>query len=162
MNQKIAPSIRRATLNDASSIAEFNINMAWQTENLKLKPAVILAGAKRLIQDESLGFYLVAESADQIVGSLMVTTEWSDWRNGQFWWLQSVYIVPEWRRQGLYRELYENVKTLAGENENVCGFRLYVEQENSVAQTTYDRVGMHQTHYKMYEELKSEIDFCDA
>lgn len=148
------PTIRRASLGDAEAIANFNINMAWETEQLKLKPEVILVGAKRLINDDSLGFYLVAETDNEIVGSLMVTTEWSDWRNGQFWWIQSVYIVPDWRRKGLYRGLYETVKNMADENENVCGFRLYVENDNIIAQRTYDNVGMSQTHYKIYEELK--------
>ena len=152
-------SIRVAILSDARKIAEFNSNMALETENIRLKPEVILAGATRLINDDALGYYLVAEADGQIVGSLMVTTEWSDWRNGQFWWIQSVYIIPQWRRKGLYRSLYEKVKSLAEENTSVCGFRLYVENENVIAQSTYDNVGMHETHYKMYEELKSGVDF---
>jgi GNAT superfamily N-acetyltransferase len=156
------PSIRTAEPADAIQIAEFNINMARETEGIRLKPDVILAGAKRLIDDAALGFYLVAEADGEIIGSLMVTTEWSDWRNGQFWWIQSVYVIPEWRRMGLYRALYEKVKLLADDNENVCGYRLYVERENVIAQSTYDRVGMHETHYKMYEELKAGIDFIDS
>jgi ribosomal protein S18 acetylase RimI-like enzyme len=154
-------SIRLATLDDAQSIANFNINMASETENIHLKPEVILAGAQRLITDTALGYYLVAETDNQIIGSLMVTTEWSDWRNGQFWWIQSVYIIPEWRRKGLYRSLYEKVKSLAESNDNICGFRLYVEKENTVAQSAYEKVGMLETHYKMYEELKPGIRFTE-
>ena len=152
-------SIRQATLSDAKLIAEFNTSMALETEGMELIPEIILSGVRKLINNDSLGYYLVAEANHQIVGSLMVTTEWSDWRNGQFWWIQSVYVIPSWRRRGLYRRLYETVKELADKNDNVCGFRLYVEKENTIAQSTYDDVGMHETHYKMYEELKTSIIF---
>ena len=161
MTSNISFSIRIATLEDAQSIANFNIDMARETENMRLKPEVILAGAQRLITDNTLGYYLVAETDNQIIGSLMVTTEWSDWRNGQFWWIQSVYVLPEWRRKGLYRSLYQKVKSLAERNDNICGFRLYVEKENSVAQLTYDNAGMHETHYKLYEELKPGLNFTE-
>ena len=152
-------SIRLATLEDAQSIANFNINMARETEDMQLIPEVILAGAQRLIKDSTFGYYLVAETDNQIIGSLMVTTEWSDWRNGQFWWIQSVYVVPEWRRKGLYRSLYEKVKNLAESNDNICGFRLYVERENTIAQSTYENVGMYETHYNLYKELKPGLKF---
>ena len=105
-----------------------------------------------LINDENKGFYLVAEKNSQVLGSLMVTTEWSDWRNGVFWWVQSVYISPDFRRQGIYAQLYAQVKTLADQQPNVCGFRLYVETENIIAQKTYESLGMQQSHYLMYEE----------
>ena len=94
----------------------------------------------------------MAEQHGQVVGSLMVTTEWSDWRNGVFWWVQSVYISPDYRRQGIYGQLYAQVKTLAEQQQNVCGFRLYVEKENVIAQKTYASLGMEQSHYLMYEE----------
>ena len=161
MNETNSINIRQASIQDAEKIADFNIQMAFETENIKLKPEVILAGAQRLINDDSLGFYLVAESNDKIAGSLMVTTEWSDWRNGQFWWIQSVYILPQFRRMGIYRGLYEKVKELASTNDNICGFRLYVENENAAAQSTYNNVGMVQTHYKLYEELKSDVEFLE-
>ena len=161
MSSSTSFTIRLATLEDAQSIANFNINMAKETEGINLKSEIILAGAQRLINDNALGYYLVAEADNQIIGSLMVTTEWSDWRNGQFWWIQSVYVIPEWRRKGLYRGLYEKVKSLADSNDNVCGFRLYVEKENAVAQSTYHNVGMHETHYKLFEELKPGIQFIE-
>ena len=128
--------------------------MAFETEGAELNPEVALAGARRLIREPNLGFYLVAECAREVVGALMITTEWSDWRNGVFWWIQSVYVIPRWRRRGVYRRLYEQVKELAGANPDVCGYRLYVERENTVAQSTYRSVGMAETHYRMYEELK--------
>ena len=151
-------SIRLATLEDAQSIANFNINMARETEDMQLIPEVILAGAQRLITDSTLGYYLVAETGSQIVGSLMVTTEWSDWRNGIFWWIQSVYVRPLYRRQGLYRELYLRVQELAEQEPAVCGFRLYVERDNTAAQRTYESRGMSETDYKMFEELQPTLE----
>ncbi len=148
--------VRRATISDASAIAQFNTDMAMETENLRLAPEKISAGVQNMINHPERGFYLVIESDDQIVASLMVTTEWSDWRNGTFWWIQSVYVVPNWRRKGLYSALYNKVRELALEAENVCGFRLYVEQDNTSAQATYSSLGMHCTHYKMFEEMVQE------
>jgi ribosomal protein S18 acetylase RimI-like enzyme len=118
---------------------------------------------ENLLRDERYGFYVVAEycaSADsrEVAGSLMVTYEWSDWRNGVFWWIQSVYVKPEFRRQGVYRRLYEFIKQRAAQESNVCGFRLYVEKENRIAQATYERLGMTETYYKMFEELCRKLD----
>ncbi|MFQ3189727.1 MAG: ribosomal protein S18 acetylase RimI-like enzyme [Paraglaciecola sp.] len=126
--------------------------MAWETEQKRLDEDILTKGVDALIVDENKGFYLVAEQNNIVVGSLMVTTEWSDWRNGVFWWVQSVYIMPEFRRKGIYAKLYAQVKALAEQSKNVCGFRLYVEKENLIAQKTYESLGMHQTHYLMYEE----------
>lgn len=151
--------IRKADREDAAAIARFNIRMARETESLDLDPDIVLGGARRLIENDSLGFYLVAVADGEIAGSLMITTEWSDWRNGQFWWIQSVYVIPEFRRQGLYRRLYRAVKDLAAENRSVCGFRLYVERDNTVAQKTYSSVGMHETPYRVFEELKPDLRF---
>ena len=116
--------IRKATPDDARQIADFNREMAFETEGARLGPETTLAGVRRMIQDRNLGFYLVAESGREIVASLMITTEWSDWRNGVFWWIQSVYVMPRWRRKGIYRRLYEKVKELAEANRDVCGYRL--------------------------------------
>lgn len=151
--------IRRAGIEDATALSQFNQNMAFETEGIKLVPQVIDAGVKNMIENPQMGFYLVAENEAQIVAALMITTEWSDWRNGLFWWIQSVYVLPEYRRQGLYRRLYEQVKTLAEVDTGVCGFRLYVEHENKRAQKTYQSLGMQETHYKLYEELKDGIEF---
>lgn len=144
--------IRTATLKDAEIIAQFNIAMALETENKILDPATILAGVQSLFAQPHAGFYLVAEMDITIIGSLMITTEWSDWRNGVFWWIQSVYIQPEYRRQGIYSRLYEHVKIMSKENPEVCGFRLYVEKDNLPAQKTYLTLGMQPTHYLMFEE----------
>jgi ribosomal protein S18 acetylase RimI-like enzyme len=146
--------IRQAIINDSAAIAEFNIKMAKETEDLDLMPDVINAGVINMIKNPQMGFYLVAEEDNVIQASLMVTTEWSDWRNGLFWWIQSVYVQPKLRRKGLYSKLYEKVKTLAEAESNVCGFRLYVEHENLVAQQTYRTLGMDKTDYQMFEEMK--------
>ncbi len=127
--------------------------MAWETEHKALPEAVILRGVQRLIEKPAYGFYLLAEIDNRIAGTLMVTTEWSDWRNGLFWWIQSVYVAPEFRRQGVYRALYDEVKKLATVQPDVCGFRLYVEKDNQTAQTTYEQLGMLETDYLMYEEM---------
>lgn len=152
-------TIRKADLSDAVVIAEFNQNMAWETEDKQLIADLVLAGVKSLLANPAYGFYLVAELEGQVVGSLMITTEWSDWRNGVFWWVQSVYIRPEFRRQGIYRQLYASVKTLSAEQGNVCGFRLYVEQQNHNAQATYRGLGMQATDYLIYEELAAGIRY---
>ncbi len=147
--------IRIGGLNEVDIIAQFNTAMALETEALHLRPERISAGVRHLIAHPELGFYLVAEQDSMIVGSLLVTTEWSDWRNGLFWWIQSVYVHPDYRQRKVYTRLYARVKSLAAESSNVCGFRLYVEQDNRRAQQTYQKLGMDETHYRIYEEPKS-------
>ncbi|MGB1309751.1 MAG: GNAT family N-acetyltransferase [Leucothrix sp.] len=154
-------SIRQADVKDAEAIAEFNRLMAYETEHKTLLPQVILAGVNTMIANPSHGFYLVAEDGDNIAGSLMITTEWSDWRNGVVWWVQSVYVREDYRRQGIYRSLYDKVKALAEQDPAVCGFRLYVEKDNINAQKTYQSLGMIETDYLMYEELKAGLRYCE-
>ncbi|EDY82030.1 acetyltransferase, GNAT family [Verrucomicrobiia bacterium DG1235] len=147
--------IRLATPVDVPTIAKFNTAMAHETEDKKLDPETITAGVTSLFQHPELGFYLVAEQDDTVLASLMITTEWSDWRNGIFWWIQSVYVIPEARRQGIFTRLYQHIEKLASADPRICGFRLYVEQENQVAQSTYRSLGMQATHYKLFEKLKA-------
>jgi GNAT superfamily N-acetyltransferase len=144
---------------DAAELAEFNINMARETEGIELLPEVIAAGVRAMIDNPQMGFYLVVELDNGIQASLMITTEWSDWRNGMFWWIQSVYVRPGYRRQGLYRELYARVKEMAEQEPSVCGFRLYVERGNHAAQRTYSALGMQETDYKLFEELKPSLEY---
>ena len=151
--------IRQALAQDAAELTEFNISMARETEGVELIPEVIGAGVRAMIDNPQRGFYLVVELDNGIQASLMVTTEWSDWRNGMFWWIQSVYVRPQYRRQGLYRVLYERVKELAEQEPSVCGFRLYVERDNSPAQKTYSALGMKQTEYRIYEELTPNLEY---
>ncbi|MBK1876705.1 GNAT family N-acetyltransferase [Pelagicoccus mobilis] len=149
-------TIRRATPEDAAIIAEFNIAMALETEGKVLAPATIRKGVHSLFEHPELGFYLVAELDGKIAASLMITTEWSDWRNGLFWWIQSVYVVPEARRQGLFTQLYRYVESLAADDSRICGFRLYVERENKGAQAVYRSLGMNETHYKLFETERNQ------
>ncbi len=145
--------IRKALAQDAPEVADFNIRMARETEGMELIPDVIRAGVDTMIANPDWGFYLVVELDNGIQASLMITTEWSDWRNGMFWWIQSVYVRPEYRRQGLYRELYARVKEFAEQEPRVCGFRLYVERSNVTAQQAYAALGMNETPYRLFEEL---------
>ena len=125
--------------------------MAWETENLELGEATVRAGVEAVLADSSLGFYVLAVIDGHPVGQLMVTFEWSDWRNGLWWWIQSVYVTPQYRRGGTYTALHRHVERLAREADGVCGLRLYVEQENAVAQRVYQSLRMYPTRYFMYE-----------
>ena len=151
--------IRQALSQDIAELAEFNINMARETEGVELIPEVITTGVKGMIENPQRGYYLVVELDNGIQASLMVTTEWSDWRNGMFWWIQSVYVRPAYRRQGLYRELYARVKELAEQEPSVCGFRLYVDRDNTNAQKSYESLGMVETEYRLFEELQQGLEY---
>ena len=118
--------IRNATADDARALAEFNRRMALETEGLPLLPPVILSGVKAVFEDPARGFYVVAEAPQGLVAALMITREWSDWRDGEWWWIQSVYVRPSFRRRGVYRSLYRHVTDCAERARNVCGLRLYV------------------------------------
>lgn len=146
-------NVRRAETADAAAMVDFNQKMALETEGKVLDPEVLTKGVSAVFSDPNKGFYVVAEAEGSIVGGLMVTFEWSDWRNRWFWWIQSVYTVPEYRGRGIYRALYEFVKKEAEKNsEPVCGFRLYVERDNANAQKVYEKLGMGNSIYFMYEE----------
>jgi GNAT superfamily N-acetyltransferase len=149
--------IRRAGPADADLIAGFNIAMAHETEGKRLLPHVVAGGVRRLIAEPALGFYLVAQSGGDVVATLMVSTEWSDWRNGRFWWLQSVYVRPAWRRRGVFRAMHAYVSAAAALEPDVCGLRLYVERDNAPAQATYRALGMHTTDYLLLEQLRAGV-----
>lgn len=146
-------TIRTATADDADLLVQFNEAMAQETENKTLDADTVRDGVQTMLNDRSQGFYLVAIRAEDIVGSLMTTTEWSDWRNGEFWWIQSVYVRPEARRTGVYTALHRTVRQRAQQASGVCGLRLYVERGNTTARDTYEALGMTETSYRMYEEL---------
>lgn len=151
--------IRLATEADADAIVEFNRAMALETEGKELLPEVIGAGVRALLRKPGSGFYVVAEARPEVVGALMVTKEWSDWRNGEFWWIQSVYVRPQFRRRGVYRTLYRWLQGMARKKKASCGFRLYVERENRRAQATYKALGMKKTRYRVFEALKPGVRF---
>jgi GNAT superfamily N-acetyltransferase len=145
-------NIRRAKSSDAASLVSFNQQMALETEGKQLDEALLSAGVRAVFSDPNKGFYVVAEDGSSIVGGLLVTFEWSDWRNKWFWWIQSVYIVPEARGKSIYSRLYEFVKAEAVKQGDVYGFRLYVERENTHAIKVYEKLGMKNSVYFMYEE----------
>lgn len=144
--------IRLATEKDVSDLVEFNQAMALETEGKTLNGDILAAGVAAVLSDEQKGSYVVVEDGGTVVAGLLITREWSDWRNAWFWWIQSVYVRPTHRGTGLYSRMYEFVKKLAADEGNVCGFRLYVEKENQIAQKVYEKLGMHETYYLMYEE----------
>ena len=144
--------VRSATPADAAIIADFNIRMAMETEKIALDPKVIGPGVKAIFEDASKGSYFVAEIDGRVAGCLMITHEWSDWRNGDIWWIQSVYTHPDFRRRGVFSELYRHVQCEA-RAAGAVGIRLYMEEDNSAAQATYERLGMHLTHYRVLEEM---------
>lgn len=144
--------IRKAEVKDAVALVEFNRMMALETEGKQLETAKLSPGVEAVFGDDQKGFYVVAENDDRIIGGLMVTFEWSDWRNAWFWWIQSVYVLPDSRGSGVYASMYEYIKQIAKEKGNVCGFRLYVENDNLIAQKVYEKLGMTQSHYLMFEE----------
>ncbi len=147
----MAISIRRGTASDAETIAGFNAAMALETEKLSLERPRMLEGVRAVLRDVSKGFYLVAELRGRAVGQMMITYEWSDWRNGVFWWIQSVYVEPDQRRAGVYTSLHQYVVEEAQRLGDVCGIRLYVERENEIAQGVYRGLGMQKTVYDMFE-----------
>ncbi len=144
--------IRLAQQNEVPDLVDFNQAMAFETEGKQLENEILRKGVEAVFADEKKGFYVVAESENKIVGGLMITYEWSDWRNKWFWWIQSVYILPDFRGQGIYRKLAEFVEEKAMENGDVVGIRLYVEKENTNAQKVYEKLDMEQSHYLMYEK----------
>ena len=146
-------NIRIAKVEDVPDLVEFNQAMALETEGKLLKTEVLLNGVRAVLSDKEKGFYVVAEDENKIIGGLMITFEWSDWRGHWFWWIQSVYILPEVRGRKIYSRLYDFVKEKARERGDVCGFRLYVEKENVNAQKVYEKLGMEASNYQMYEEM---------
>lgn len=146
-------TIRPAIPGDTETIARFNRQMAEETEGKTLDLEVVQRGVQAVFDDSDRGFYLVAERDESIAGSLMITTEWSDWRNDTFWWIQSVYVRPEARRSGVYRALHRAVRRRARNAADVCGVRLYVERGNEAARETYEALGMTETSYRMYEDM---------
>lgn len=147
-------TIRQATSKDASVIVRFNALIAEETEHRVLDSERLGKGVETILSDPSKGIYFLAELDGNAIGQLMITYEWSDWRNGNFWWIQSVYVDRLHRGEGVFRSLYRHVCDLASQRADVCGLRLYVESQNERARRTYEQLGMKKARYEMYE-----IDF---
>ena len=146
--------IRQGEPKDLETIVEFMIQMAEETENLELNYDVVTHGVKNAIFDEHKGRYYLAEIDDEVVGCLMITKEWSDWRNAWVFWMQSVYIDKNFRKQGVFKALYNYVLKMASENVNVAGTRLYVDLRNTKAIDVYQKIGMNGGHYQVFEKMK--------
>ncbi len=148
---KPALSIRAAREDDLGFLVGSNAAMALETEHKQLDRDVLTRGTEAVFADPARGFYLVAERAGHAVGCLLVTKEWSDWRDGDWWWIQSVYVVPSARRSGVFRALYAEVERRARATPRVIGLRLYVEDGNANAQATYAALGMQDAHYRLLQ-----------
>ena len=144
-------NIRPATLADAPVIIDFNRRLAQETEALRLDPARLDPGVRAVLLDPAKGLYFLAETAGRVAGQVMITYEWSDWRNGNLWWLQSVYVHPDFRRQGVFRRLFHYLQTLAAVQTEVAGLRLYMHSENRTARCAYEGLGMSRTQYEVFE-----------
>jgi GNAT superfamily N-acetyltransferase len=146
--------VRKATSDDIYVIADFQKKMAFETEQLELDSGLVSKGVAAVISDPAKGFYLVAVSANQVAACMLITFEWSDWRNGMYLWIQSLYVSPGFRKQGIFAELYQYVKSLVVKSENYIGLKLYVDVNNTDAQRAYERVGMVSSHYNLYQWSK--------
>ncbi len=145
--------VRQATAAECGRIAAFNRSLAMETEGLALNEQTVAAGVQALMGHPERGFYLVAEIDGVLAGGLLITYEWSDWRNRMFWWIQSVYVRPEHRGHGVYSALYAKVREMASQAGHVCGFRLYVQKGNTRAQEVYRNLGMEASDYVVFEDL---------
>ena len=149
-------NVRQAGPQDVDVLVGFSAAMARETEGRRLNLARLREGTRALLASAERGFFIVAEHEERglrtPVGQLMITFEWSDWRNGTFWWVQSVYVDRAWRRRGVYRSMHDHIVAQAKADPRVCGIRLYVEQDNQAAQSVYQRVGLAPSGYWVYEQ----------
>ena len=146
--------IRKAHKSDCNSIVKFQEEIAWDTEHYKLDHDTVKKGVEAVLNNNALGVYYVAIMENEVVGSLLTTFEWSDWRNGTVLWIQSVYVDSSYRKQGVYGALYNHIKTLVGIDESLKGIRLYVDESNKGAREVYSRLGMNGEHYRVFEWMK--------
>ena len=143
--------IRQASAADIKHIVAFQMSMARETESKVLDSQVVEEGVRVLLDQSDKGQYFLADIGGRVVGSLLITYEWSDWRNANFWWIQSVYVDPLTRRKGVYSALHKHILDIAKSDSGVCGVRLYVDRENTVAQSAYNRLDMSKSRYDIYE-----------
>lgn len=147
-------TIQAANKDDINTIVEFQLNMALETEELSLDPTIVKRGVEALFQDPNKGSYYVAKDQGLTVACLMTTPEWSEWRNGNVLWIQSVYVRPSHRGKGVFRQLYTHIQELVEKQADLRGIRLYVDKSNTDAQKVYDAIGMDNQHYQLYEWMK--------
>ena len=142
-------------MSDTALVADFNLRMAWETEQRRLDISRVQAGVAALLSDSAKGTYFLAETEKEgetvVAGQLLITYEWSDWRNGNFWWIQSVYVAEQFRGSGVFRALFNHIQALAKARKDVCGLRLYMDADNKKARQAYERLGLKQTNYQVFE-----------
>ena len=147
--------VRPAGTTDLEMLVQFSAAMAIETEGRRLDQERLRRGTLAVLESPRHGFYVVTERPQEdgtgVIGQLLVTYEWSDWRNADFWWIQSVYVDPAWRRSGVYRSMHQYILEMARAHTDVCGVRLYVERENTIAQSVYERLNLRETKYRMWE-----------
>ena len=146
--------VREANFNDIYIIVDFQIAMAKETEGVELNRSTVESGVEAVLNDSSKGKYYITETEDLVIGSLLTTYEWSDWRNGTVLWIQSVFVLPEYRRKGVYRNMYSHLKNKVNKDGKLKGIRLYADKSNRAAHKTYENLGMSQDHYVTFEWLK--------
>ena len=157
LTSTIETKVRQAKPSDAPFIINCNSALALETERKRLAQGRVAAGVRALLADPARGVYFIAEVGGELAGQLLITYEWSDWRNGNFWWIQSVYVPEQFRGRGVFRALFEHVRSLAAERKDVCGLRLYMDAHNARARQAYERLGLKQTNYEMFEvEFRNE------
>jgi ribosomal protein S18 acetylase RimI-like enzyme len=144
--------VRKATVDDRDTIVRVNMELATETENRELDKSTVSEGVDAVFADPNKGFYLVCEAKGEVAGGLLVTAEWSDWRNAWFWWIQSVYVFSEFRKRGVYSALHRHVEKLGRDQGDVCGIRLYVDNDNEQAKATYRKMGMKPGRYQLFDE----------
>jgi ribosomal protein S18 acetylase RimI-like enzyme len=148
-------TIRPGLLFDIEVIAQYQVKMAQETEQLKLDPNTVVNGVTAVFDDPSKGKYWLAEAAGEVVGCLLTVPEWSDWRNGTVLWIHSVYVRPDFRNKGVYKKLYSHLKSMVEATPDLRGLRLYVDKSNKDAQAVYEKLGMSGEHYHLYEWLST-------
>lgn len=148
------PKIKQARRTDAELIIDFQHKMAKETENLELDKSLVGKGVKAVFDDPAKGVYYLADLNGEAAASLLITYEWSDWRNAWVWWIQSVYVLPEYRRQGIFQAMYRHITKLSESRSDVGGIRLYVDLTNTRARKVYENIGMNGDHYQLFEAMK--------
>ena len=146
--------VREAQSSEYKYIADFQVAMAAETENLQLDGPTVEKGVREVFVNPALGQYFVAEAEGRVMASLLITYEWSDWRNAMVWWIQSVYVVPEMRQKGVFKEMYRHIRERVLKDDRASGIRLYVDKSNDRAREVYRRIGMDGDHYALYEWMK--------
>ena len=147
-------TIKNANEQDIKTITDFQLKMAFETEKLVLNPEIVIKGVNSVFNNPNNGRYFIAEQDSQVVASLLITHEWSDWRNAQVWWIQSVYVKAEFRKKGIFKKMYQHISELVKNSRNLAGIRLYVDRTNSNARKVYEKIGMNGEHYQLFEDMK--------